>query len=120
MDSILKKHFDKFCEKGLLPPELCEQEECKNCKLFDDKELLKTWRSNFKGISMEDSEGNILHGAIDNLLIKGKYETIGDLSKKIELSTAMLYRAIDELKDMDLISTEDGFKLTDAGKIARL
>jgi len=51
---------------------------------------------------------------------KGKYSNIMDLSKEIELSTAMLYRAIDELKDMDLIVTEDGLKLTDAGKIARL
>ena len=45
---------------------------------------------------------------------------LSDLSKKVDLSTAMLYRAIDELKDMDLISTEEGLKLTDAGKIARL
>ena len=48
------------------------------------------------------------------------YESISDLSNKIDLSTTMLYRAIDELKDMDLITTEDGLKLTDAGKIARL
>jgi len=53
-------------------------------------------------------------------LDKGKYESISDLAKKIDLSSAMLYRAIDELKDMDLVSTEDGIKLTDAGKIARL
>jgi hypothetical protein len=32
----------------------------------------------------------------------------------------MLYRAIDELKDKDLIATEEGLKLTDAGKIERL
>jgi CRISPR-associated protein Csa3 len=51
---------------------------------------------------------------------KAKHESIGDLSKKIDISTAMLYRAIDELKDMDLITTEDGYKLTDAGRIARL
>ena len=50
----------------------------------------------------------------------GKYESISELAKKIDLSTAMLYRAIDELKDMDLITTEEGLKLTDAGKIARL
>jgi len=37
-----------------------------------------------------------------------------------EQGVAMLYRAIDELKDTDLIITEDGLKLTDAGKIARL
>jgi len=48
------------------------------------------------------------------------YESIGDLAKKVDISTAMLYRAIDELKDMDLITTEEGIRLTDAGKIARL
>ncbi len=41
-------------------------------KLFDDKEKLKVWRSNLKGISWTDKEGNILHGAVDNLLMKGK------------------------------------------------
>tara|TARA_Y100000034_G_scaffold87295_1_gene104685 strand:+ start:1346 stop:1948 length:603 start_codon:yes stop_codon:yes gene_type:complete len=51
---------------------------------------------------------------------KGKYENISDLAKKIDISTAMLYRAIDELKDKDLITTKEGLKLTDAGMIARL
>lgn len=51
---------------------------------------------------------------------EGNYESISGLAKKIDLSTAMLYRVIDELKDKDLISTEEGLKLTDAGKIARL
>jgi CRISPR-associated protein Csa3 len=51
---------------------------------------------------------------------KKKYESMSELSNKIDLSTAMLYRAIDELKDMDLVSAENGIELTDAGKIARL
>lgn len=72
MDSILKKHFDKFMERGQMPPELRENKDCIGCKLFDDKELLKSWRSNFKGISVQDKEGNILHGAVDNILVKGK------------------------------------------------
>ena len=72
MDSILKTHFDKFRDKEQLPPELCNNGECKSMKLFDDKELLKTWRSNLKGISWTDKEGNVLHGAVDNLLMKGK------------------------------------------------
>jgi len=53
-------------------------------------------------------------------LESGKFQNITELSQKVELSTAMLYRAIDELKDMDLVTTEEGLKLTDAGKIARL
>ena len=51
---------------------------------------------------------------------KKKYESIANLAEKIELSTAMAYRIIDELKDMDLVSTDSGLELTDAGKIARL
>lgn len=74
MDKALKEHFDRFMERGELPPELRGQ-ECANdgCKLFDDKEKLKIWRSNFKGIESLNKKSNILlHGAIDNILIKGK------------------------------------------------
>jgi len=72
MDKILKEHFNKFMEKGQLPPELCENQECENMKLFNDNALLAIWRSNFKGISWEDKDGNILRGAVDNILMKGK------------------------------------------------
>ena len=64
---------------------------------------------------LTESEKTILEA-----IAKGKYESISDLANKINLSTAMLYRAIDELKDMDLITTDVGIRLTDAGKIARL
>ncbi len=72
MDNILKVHFDKFRDKGKLPPELSENKECKDCTLFSDAELLRVWRNNLKGITWKDEEGNILHGAVDNLLVKGK------------------------------------------------
>ncbi len=72
MDSILKIHFDKFMRKELLPPELKNNKDTKGMLLFNDEELLKIWRSNFKGIQWEDKEGNILRGAVDNILKKGK------------------------------------------------
>jgi len=72
MDRILKVHFDKFCEKGILPPELCENGECKTMKLFKNPELMKDWRNNFKGIRFEDKQGNIFFGAVDNILVNGK------------------------------------------------
>jgi len=71
MDKILKIHFDSFMEKGQLPPELCKS-ECKGLKLFNDKELLKIWRSNFKGIQYKDKEDNLFRGAVDNILVKNK------------------------------------------------
>jgi hypothetical protein len=70
MDLVLKKHFDRFMERGMLPPEIRESKECGGCKLFDNKELLAGWRNNRKGISFADRKGNILHGAVDNILVK--------------------------------------------------
>lgn len=55
-----------------MPPELCEHQSCVNMKLFDNKELLKIWQNNWKGISFRDKKGNELHGAVDNILQKGK------------------------------------------------
>src|SRR3989344_3531829 len=70
MDAVLKKHFDRFMEKGELPPELIS---LKDYQLFDDKELLKIWRSNFKGLEyLDNKSGILLHGAIDNILVKRK------------------------------------------------
>ena len=95
MDKILKIHFDKFRDQGKLPPELCENEECTNMKLFCDKEKMKIWQSNFKGISWTDKDGNELHGAVDNILVKGKklivldYKTRGYALKE---DTAEHYR----------------------------
>jgi len=71
MDRILKVHFDKFRDKGELPPELCEGNSCDGMRLFDDDEKLKVWQNNFKGIVWEDG-GNILRGAVDNILVRGE------------------------------------------------
>ena len=69
MDRILKNHFDKFMAQGLLPPELCNNSECENFQLFPDKELLREWRNSRKGLWYEDSEGNVLHGGVDNIMV---------------------------------------------------
>jgi len=54
-------------------------------------------------------------------LDKKKIETITELAKDVNLSTAMVYRSLDELKNNDFVEiTDKGFKLTDAGKIARM
>ena len=95
MDRILKIHFDRFRDKKQLPPELCENDHCQDMKLFEDKELLKIWQNNWKGISFTDKKGNELHGAVDNILVKGKklivldYKTRGYALKE---DTAEHYR----------------------------
>jgi len=69
MDKILKKHFDSFRDKGLLPPELKELEG--QVKLYENEFLLENWRNNRNGIRWEDEHGNLFMGAIDNMLKKG-------------------------------------------------
>ena len=74
MDKILKEHFDRFIGKSL-PPEICSNGECEGMRLFGEgkeKALLDDWRNNFRGIRHEDKEKNVLFGAIDNILVKGK------------------------------------------------
>lgn len=78
----------------------------------EEKEVVYLPRLSFK---LTKSEKMILEA-----LEKGKYRNIKDLSKKVKLSTAMLYRAIDDLKDKDFITVDGEITLTDAGKIARL
>jgi hypothetical protein len=114
MDNILKKHFDKFRDKGTLPPEICNNGDCKNMKLFDDKELLDEWRNNFKGISWKDKEENILHGAVDNLLVKGKKIIVLDYKTRgfpLKEDTAEHYR--NQLDIYNFLLRKNGYETED-------
>jgi hypothetical protein len=95
MDKILKEHFDKFRDKNQLPPEICENKECDGMKLFNEPELMKVWQNNFKGVSWKDDEGNELHGAIDNILVKEKKLIVLDYKTRgypVKEDTAEHYR----------------------------
>ena len=75
MDKILKEHFDSFRDKGELPPEL--KHLAGEIKLFENAELLKDWRNNFKGITFLHKKTNLLiSGAIDDLWQSSKGEYI--------------------------------------------
>ena len=120
MDRILKKHFDNFRDKGKLPIEIAEHPECAGMKLFgeskEDKELLEVWRNYRKGMRIEDSEGNVLMGALDNLLVKGKklivldYKTRGYALKE---DTHEHYQ--DQLDIYNYLLRELGFETEDYG-----
>ena len=93
MDKILKEHFDRFMERKALPPELAHLH---GYTLFDDKELLKTWRNNFKGVAYtEEKSGIVLHGAVDNILVKGKKLVVLDYKTRgfpLKEDTHEMYR----------------------------
>lgn len=65
MDRQLKLYFDFFMKRNQLPPEL---RMLKQIKPFNNIELLNQWRNNFAGVKYQDKKGNILRGAVDNLL----------------------------------------------------
>jgi len=113
MDRVLKVHFDSFMGKGKLPPELCN-DECKNLKLFDNKELLKEWRNNLKGIQWKDSNGNILKGAVDNLLQKGDKLIVLDFKTRgypCKEDTADYYQC--QLDVYNFLLRQNGYKTED-------
>ena len=115
MDRILKKHFDRFRDKGELPPELAKS-ECRDdgCLLFPDKGLLKIWRNNFKGIRWQDSNGNVLHGAVDNLLIKGNKIIVLDYKTRgydLKDDTAEHYRL--QLDIYNFLLRKNGYQTED-------
>jgi CRISPR/Cas system-associated exonuclease Cas4 (RecB family) len=118
MDKVLKEHFDRFMEKGLLPPELVK-EECigGTCKLFDDKEKLKIWRSNFKGIQYLDSKsGILLRGAVDNILVKGSKLIVLDYKTRgypLKEDTHEHYRL--QMNLYNYLLRKNGYKTEDFG-----
>ena len=69
MDRVLKVHFDRFRADNKLPPELKDKKI--DAGLFQDIDQLNEWRNARKGLSWADSNGNILRGAVDDLLQKG-------------------------------------------------
>ncbi len=117
MDKILKTHFDSFMEKDELPPELKENKyNDENYKLFNDKDLLKVWRSNFKGISWIDKKGNELRGAVDNILIKIKNKKLIVLDYKtrgypLKEDTAGHYQ--DQLDIYNFLLRKNGYETED-------
>jgi hypothetical protein len=120
MDRILKEHFDRFRDKGELPPELCTNSNCKDMQLFgstdEERELLVVWRNNLKGIRWEDGEGNTLFGAVDNILRKGDklivldYKTRGYPTKE---DTALHYQ--NQLDTYAFLLQKNGYQTEEYG-----
>ncbi len=58
---------------------------------------------------------------IIEFLLKNEVKSMSEFAEKVDVSKAMLYKHIKELKDMDVIEdTTEGFKLTDYGRIVVL
>jgi len=116
MDKILKEHFDSFMEKGKLPPELKNDSICKNMKLFENKDILEEWRNNFRGIRYEDSDGNLLRGAVDNILVNGDKLVVLDYKTRgypLKEDTPNYYQ--NQLNIYTFLLRENGYKTENYG-----
>ena len=110
MDRVLKEHFDNFRKKGKLPPEL----KLKGIKLFNDEELLKLWQNNRKGIQWTDEQGNLLKGAVDILLQKGKKLIVLDFKTRgfpVKEDTHLHYK--DQLDIYNFLLRKNGYQTED-------
>jgi len=111
MDRVLKEHFDSFRDRGEMPPELVS---FKGYSLFADAELLTEWRNNFKGLVWKDKEGNVLHGAVDNILQKGEKLVVLDYKTRgypLKENTAAHYQ--DQMDIYNFLLRKNGYKTED-------
>ena len=103
-------HFDKHRAKGEVPKEL----ELKGVKLFPDMDLLKIWRNNRQGISFTDDKGNVLRGAVDEILQKGDKLIVLDFKTRgypLKEDTHKHY--IDQLNIYNLLLRKNNHKTED-------
>jgi len=109
MDHVLKRHFDIFIGQGL-PPALAGLD----VSLFSDKALLDIWRNNRKGLAWVDSEGNVLHGAVDAVLCKGTKLIVLDYKTRgfpLKEDTADYYK--DQLDIYTYLLQKNGYETED-------
>lgn len=110
MDRILKTHFNNFRSKNVLPPELCYHNHCQNMNLFEDKVLLEIWQNARKGLRWEDDAGNVLCGAVDEVLTYGHNLIVVDLKSRgfsLKPETADSYQ--DQLNIYNFLLRKNGF-----------
>ncbi|MEK6932881.1 MAG: PD-(D/E)XK nuclease family protein, partial [Nanoarchaeota archaeon] len=101
--------FDRFRDNNKLPPEL---KELKDIKLFEDKELLKTWRNNLKGIEFYDEENDVLlHGAVDNILSNnGKLIVLDYKTRGFDLKKDTAHHYQDQLDIYNFLLRKNGYE----------
>lgn len=89
------------------------------CRCSRVKKILYFQEETKEAISLPKLQFNLTESQkrVLEYLEQGKYKSLMDLSKKIDISQGMLYRNIKDLEEMGLV---EDLKLTDAGKIARL
>ncbi|MFA4858376.1 MAG: PD-(D/E)XK nuclease family protein [Candidatus Margulisiibacteriota bacterium] len=108
MDIVIKKYFDAYREKGLLPPEI---EGKVDGRLLPDMELMKKWRNWRSGLSFADAEcGAILSGALDDCLLdEDKYIPVDYKTRGFDLKEDSSNFYQNQLDCYTLLLEENGY-----------
>ncbi len=116
MDKVLKEHFDRFRDRGELPPELQELDG-NGLRLFHDKKLLAEWTNNRRGIQWKDEKGNILKGAVDYLLLEknGKLVVLDFKTRGYPLKEDTHHHYKDQIDIYNFLLRKNGFGTEDRG-----
>ncbi len=80
----------------------------------DDKSVVYLPKMSFK---LNESQRKILEYLSEGGACEKSY---AEIAEEIGLSRAMLYKTLDELKNLDFVSADDCLEITDAGRIAML
>ena len=86
MDRVIKQYFDGFRAKKALAPELAGP-DFNGIRLFEDQARLDLWRNWKTGLEYRDTDGSILSGALDDLLVKDSLYIPFDYKTKGSITT---------------------------------
>lgn len=87
------------------------------------KRIMYVKEENKQVVNLPKLSYNVTPGQLKIIetLLKGNANSMAELAEKVDVSKAMLYKHIKELKDMDIIEdTKEGIQLTDYGRIVVL
>lgn len=110
MDKIIKQRFDVYRKKQDMPEELSSLE---GVTLFDHQNL-KEWQNQRKGLQWADEDGNILVGALDDVLrtMAGELAVLDYKTRGFPLTKTPDYYTL-QLECYTLLLQKEGFHTTD-------
>jgi len=107
---VAKKYFDKHREDGTLPIELKELEGM--FRLYPDRKKMDRWRNNRQGIQCKSSDGHVLFGAIDDLLVddEGKFAVFDFKTRGFPAKEDISHYYQSQMDCYDLMLRKNGMK----------
>ncbi|HDN86149.1 MAG: hypothetical protein DRP81_05080 [Candidatus Omnitrophota bacterium] len=110
MDNLIKKYFDNYRKKNLLPPEIAHIE---NASLVDE-ETISRWRYWKTGLFFQDRDGSKLYGALDEcLIVEGFYVPLDYKTRGFKLKEDSASYYTFQMSCYNFLLESNGYKVKD-------